>query len=142
MARPLKRICGAGIFANPNDLSRILVIGMVVCLYRAGDPKARVTAPFWLGVLALLAYALTLTQSRGGFVALIVSVLVLFHARYGTWKTLGLGVLAVPALFWLFAGRQTNLDLEHGTGQQRIHVGISFNQTAATIANGSTLTLN
>jgi putative inorganic carbon (hco3(-)) transporter len=114
------RLRGGGIFGNPNDLSRILAVGMILALYRLGDRGPLVLRAVWLASLALCVYAVTQTFSRGGFIGLIVGVLVLFRAAFGTRKALLLSAMALPALFVLSAGRQTDISTSEGTGQLRV----------------------
>jgi O-antigen ligase len=114
------RLCGGGIFGNPNDLSRILAVGMILSLYWLWDRGPRVLRSLWLAPLALSGYALTQTFSRGGFIGLIVGLLVLFRAAFGTRKALLLSAVALPALFVLSSGRQTDISTSEGTGQLRI----------------------
>ncbi len=116
------RLCGAGIFANPNDLSRILVVGMVVAVYSLSDRRQMILWPFWLAALGTLGYALNLTHSRGGFIALLTSVATLFGARFGARKAVLLAGALLPALFFVYEGRQTELTTAEGTGQQRIQL--------------------
>jgi O-antigen ligase len=116
------RLCGAGIFANPNDLSRILVVGIAVSLYWLGDRRHVLLKPFWLAATGLFGYALVLTQSRGGFIDLAVTLAVLGYARFGMLKTLVLGGLLVAAVLAAGQGRLTDLDVSEGTGQQRIQL--------------------
>ena len=48
------RLCGGGIFGNPNDVLRILVVGMVLAAYWVGQREAMVQRPIWLAALLLL----------------------------------------------------------------------------------------
>jgi hypothetical protein len=118
----VRQLQGTGIFADPNDLCLILVTGMGLSLYKMGDRRAGMFRFAWLLPLALLGYVLTLTYSRGGFIALIVGMLALFHARFGLKKTIPLCLVALPVIFVLFGGRQTNLDSSSGSGQARIQL--------------------
>jgi hypothetical protein len=117
-----KRLQGTGIFKDPNDLSLILVPGMILCIYWLFDPRTRTFKAFWLAPLGLFGYALHLTHSRGGLLALMMALLVLFHARFGRWKTLLAAAIMVPAVLFLYAGRQTELSATEGTGQQRLQI--------------------
>jgi hypothetical protein len=114
------RLNGGGIFGNPNDLSRILAVGIFLAIYWLGDGGPLLLRAGWLAALALCGYALTQTFSRGGFIGLIVGLLVLFRAAFGTRKALLLSAVALPALFFLSSGRQTDLSTSGGTGQLRI----------------------
>ena len=76
----------------------------------------------WAAPLVLCVYAISLTQSRGALLALLAGVSVLLIARYG-WRTAALlGVVVVPALLFLLAGRQTDLSTGGGTAQDRIQI--------------------
>jgi hypothetical protein len=116
------RICASGIYNNPNALSRILVVGLAICAYRITDPRSGVLRLVWLAPIGLFGYAIHLSQSRGGLIALMVGMVSLFLGRYGWRKTIALAAVLLPAVFLLFAGRQTNMDTEGGTGQERIRI--------------------
>jgi hypothetical protein len=118
----LLRLCSTGIFHNPNDLSRVLVVGIVISLYGLGDRNGKLPRLSWVAPLAVFGYALSLTHSRGGFLALLGSLAVLGGLRLGKWKLIAAGGLLLPLLFVLAAGRQTNLTTTEGTGQQRIRL--------------------
>jgi hypothetical protein len=116
----IPRLRSTGIYNDPNDLSLILVEGILICLYglaRGGRGPLRWA---WLAPLLTFGYALALTKSRGGFLALLAALVVLFRARYGWRKTLVLGAVALPVLLLGFAGRQTSLSTGQGTSQERI----------------------
>jgi O-antigen ligase len=118
----LARLCGAGIFGNPNDMARILAIGIVTCLYLIADGRPGGLRWAWIGPLLLFGYAEHLTSSRGGFLALLTSMFVLSGSRYGWRKTALLSAVVLPAMLFAFGGRQTELTMASGTGQQRIHL--------------------
>jgi putative inorganic carbon (hco3(-)) transporter len=113
------RLYGTGIFSDPNDLCLILVIGIGLSLYGF---DARRSAIRWLWVVPLLVfgYTLTLTNSRGGFLAMLGCVVATCVARFGWRKSVPIAALLLPAIFVLFAGRQTDISTSGGTGQQRI----------------------
>lgn len=115
------RLCSTGIYDNPNSLSRILVTGMILSLYWLGDGRSGLARVIWLVSLVIEGYALTLTQSRGGIMALAASLLCLLQARFGVTKAVALGVLALPFAMAL-KGRQTDISLNGGTGHQRLEI--------------------
>jgi O-antigen ligase len=108
----LRRLCSTGIYNDPNDLSLILVVGVVICCDWLTNRRSRF---FWRWLspplIGLFGYALSLTHSRGGFLALLAGMLVLFSARFSWRKTCLLGAATLPAMFVLFSGRQTNINL-------------------------------
>jgi hypothetical protein len=116
----LARLCGAGIFGNPNDMSRILVVGIMICLYCVGDRHYGMRRWLWASPAALLGYALHLTASRGGLLAFLAGITALLAVRLRWVRTLLLGLVAVPIVQLAFAGRQTDITTDTGTGQQRI----------------------
>jgi O-antigen ligase len=118
----VQRMCGTGIFNDPNDFALLLVTAIPLCLYWLTDPTKKSMRPFWLMILVLCGYALMLTQSRGGFIAMVAGLLVLFYLKFGAVRTMLLGALAMPVLLAVFAGRMTNISTEDGTGQSRLQL--------------------
>lgn len=118
----LARLCSVGIFGNPNDLSRILVIGMLICLFCVGEKRYGRLRFLSAPALVVLGYANTLTYSRGGFLGLLAGLGVLFWARYGGRKAIVLACFAVPVLLAVSAGRQTEISTETETAHARIQL--------------------
>ncbi len=116
------RIVSTGIFNDPNDLCLLLVLAM-------DDRRWGLWRIGWIAPLALFGYAMMLTQSRGGFLGLLAAIVVFIWVRLGWRKGLPIATLALPAMFFLFAGRQTELDVGEGTAQDRIQLwseGLTF----------------
>lgn len=135
----VQRMCGTGIFNDPNDFALVLVTAIPMCLYWLTDPTRKATRPLWLLLLLLFGYALMLTHSRGGFLALLGGLATLFHMRFGTQKTVLLGAIFMPLLFVVFAGRMTAISSDEGTGQARIQLwsdGLAFFQQSPVIGIG------
>ena len=118
----LARLQSVGIYGNPNDLSRILVVGILLSIYLLGDRRLGLLRPLWLLPMALFGQGLHLTHSRGGLLSFFAGLFALFYNRYGRAKTLLVGSLIIPILLVAFAGRQTNMSTSEGTGQQRIKI--------------------
>jgi O-antigen ligase len=119
----LLRLCGSGIFHNPNEFCYPVGMAMMVCLFFVSSPQSLwLLRALCIGALGFLGYAVTLTHSRGGFVGLLIGVLSFLFARFGWRKALPVAAVLLPVLFLLFAGRQTDLDIDSGTGQQRIQL--------------------
>jgi O-Antigen ligase len=118
----VNRMCGTGIFNDPNDLALVLIAAVPMCLCWITDPSKKMTRPLWLGFLLLFGYALMLTHSRGGFLALLAGLGTLFYLKFGSKKTILLGLLFLPVLLVVFAGRMTNISADEGTGQTRIQL--------------------
>ena len=64
-----------GIFGNPNDLAYHLVVGVAMILAAANAAHTRRRKLLWWALLAPVAYAILLTQSRGGMLAACVVAL-------------------------------------------------------------------
>jgi putative inorganic carbon (hco3(-)) transporter len=79
----VNRMCGTGIFNDPNDLALVLVTGIPLSLYWLTDPHRKATRTLWLLCLLLFGYALMLTHSRGGFIAMVAGLATLVHLRFG-----------------------------------------------------------
>jgi len=118
----LPRLCSAGIFNNPNDLARIVVISLFLCMFWATDRSSGMIRFLWLAPIGMLGYALSLTYSRGGFMGFLAGSMLFFLSRYGKGKAIAVAAVALPLFFLFFQGRQTELDLDKGTGQQRIEL--------------------
>jgi hypothetical protein len=116
------QLMSTGIFADPNDLCLALVMGMGLALYKITDRRKGLFRALWIGPLGLFAYALSLTHSRGGFLGMLAAMMGLFVARFGWKRSIPLAAVALPAMFVLFAGRQTNITTSTGTGQSRIQL--------------------
>jgi hypothetical protein len=118
----VRRMCGTGIFNDPNDFALVLIVAIPLCLFWLTDPAGKALRPLWLGLLLLFGYALMLTHSRGGFLALVAGLATLGYLRLGSKKSLLIGLLLLPLLFVAFAGRMTTISTDEGTGQTRIQL--------------------
>jgi hypothetical protein len=101
---------GAGIYNDPNDLCLILVTGSISAL-AASAFAAGIGRVAWLLPIGLYGYAVTLTQSRGGLLGLMVAGLVCGGARFGWKRTLLAAAAVVPAAMLVLGGRQANISL-------------------------------
>jgi hypothetical protein len=118
----VQRMCGTGIFNDPNDFALILVTAIPMCLYWLTDSKMKIWRPFWLALLLFFGYALMLTHSRGGFLAMVAGLGTLVHLKFGAKKSIMLGALFLPVLLVAFAGRMTSISTDEGTGQTRLQL--------------------
>jgi O-antigen ligase len=110
----LVRLCGIGLFNDPNDLSLVLVISIIVCGFFLTDPGInRRARQFLLFPLALFFYALYLTHSRGGIVSASAGLFTFLCARVRGRNVLAAVLVLLPLLIvgsWL---RSTIADLEN-----------------------------
>lgn len=115
------RMCGTGIFHDPNDLAVLIVSMGLLVTYCLTDKRQGWLRFAWLIPLAILGTGLIFTRSRGGLLAGVVGTLTLVLLRYGGKQTVTIALLGALALPFA-AGRQTEIDLEDGTGQERIQM--------------------
>jgi hypothetical protein len=135
----VQRMCGTGIFNDPNDFALVLVAAIPMCLYWLTDPTKKMMRPLWFVLLLFFGYALMLTHSRGGFLALMAGLLTLFYLQMGGKKTFLLGLFCLPILLAVFAGRMTTISTDEGTGQARIQLwsdGLTIFQNSPLIGIG------
>lgn len=118
------RLMATGFFHDPNDFSLVLGVAIMIGLYWAIEQKRWLLRIPWLGALGVLIYALFLTGSRGGFLALLGGGAVLTITRFGWRRSILIGTLVLPIVLVLFAGRQTDIDINdaNDTAQGRIHL--------------------
>jgi hypothetical protein len=114
------RMRATGIFNDPNDLSMIIVASIILCGAGLLAPQLGVIRFALLAPIGFLLYALTLTQSRGGLLALLAGGFAWFYVRFGWKKAILVAAVAIPAVLAI-GGRQTNLGdaMAGGTGATR-----------------------
>jgi hypothetical protein len=117
----LLRMRGTGFFEDPNDISLLIVGSAVLCVYFLNDLRRGLLRFLWCGPLAVLAAGLFCTHSRGGLLAAGAAGMAFVFFRFGGRRAALLGAVGLMFLP-LVAGRQGNIDLEEGTGQQRIQL--------------------
>jgi putative inorganic carbon (hco3(-)) transporter len=118
----IKRLQATGIFQDPNELCVLLSAMLPLCLYFLLASRSVFLKVACAALAPLFGYAVHLTQSRGGFIALLGGLAVLSWNRLGWRKTAILGAVAFPLLFFLFAGRQTEISTSTGTAQTRVEL--------------------
>jgi putative inorganic carbon (hco3(-)) transporter len=79
----IRQLQGTGLFGDPNDLCLLLVTGMGLSLSMMAGRRAGMTRFLWLAPPALFGYVVTLTYSRGGFIAVLAGMLILMQGRFG-----------------------------------------------------------
>ena len=131
----LYRLQGVGLFQDPNDLAVMIAPMFLFGLYLLTDKNGGALRILWALPLALFGFALILTHSRGGLLALAAGVGVYLWMRFGPRWSLVLGVLLAPVLLYLAAARQANMGdaVVAGTGQTRIQLwdaGLEMFKTA------------
>ena len=116
------QLVGTGIFNDPNDFSLALSLGCLVSLYLVGERRYGIFRGLWLGSFGLFAYALNLTQSRGGVLALGAGLLSLLASRVGPRRAAVAGAMAFGLALPLLGGRLAKMSTSSDTAQERIHL--------------------
>ncbi|PHS14114.1 MAG: hypothetical protein COA78_06130 [Blastopirellula sp.] len=116
------RLCGSGLFNDPNDICLILMVSTLLCLHRLMSRPDGISRFLYLAPISVYLLAIAQTQSRGGFLSLTTSLLVWSTCFLGFKKTLMIGSIALPFMIYGIGGRITNIDIENGTGQHRIQL--------------------
>lgn len=117
------RMVATGIFNDPNDLSMIIVACVIICAAGLFAPRLGIMRFSLVAPIAFLVYALTLTQSRGGLLALLAGCGLLVYLRFG-WKiSLVVAAAAVPVVTAI-GGRQSDLGgaMSGGTAEARMEL--------------------
>lgn len=115
----LFRLCGLGIFHDPNDLSLLIAVTTIISCYFLVDPHIGTKRWLWLVPLAVMATAYYYTFSRGGLLACGFAATVWLATRHGGRVAIALGVLGLATLP-IALGRHASMSISDGTGQQRI----------------------
>jgi len=118
-AQRIERMRGAGIFSDPNDISLLIVAAGVLCSYFLTDRRIGTLRFAWIVPIGILLAGLYSTHSRGGLLAAGAAGLILVLCRFG-WKQALMVALLGVAMLPLVRGRQGSIDLDSGTGHQRI----------------------
>jgi hypothetical protein len=119
----IPRLRATGIFNDPNDLSMIAVLAMIICTLGLFDRQMGLIRAGWLVPMAVLFVTLVLTKSRGGLLAFCAAAGTLSYFRFGRWKTAAAACLMLP-LIAVVGGRQSDLaaGLSGGTGASRVEL--------------------
>jgi hypothetical protein len=93
----------------------------LIAFHGITDRRLKLKRFAYLVMMGLMLYAIVLTQSRGGMLALLAGMGVLALARFGVKKTMIAVALALPALVFA-SGRQFDMSATDSTGQQRVQI--------------------
>ena len=118
----IRRLQGTGIFQDPNELCVLLSALLPLGLYFILTDRNLFLRIACVPMVPIFAYAVYLTQSRGGFIAFTGGLGVLVWMRYGWKKAAIIGAVGLPLLLILFAGRQTEISTSTGTARSRVEL--------------------
>ena len=108
-------------FNDPNDLASLAAVTCVISIYFLTDPTMAGVRYLWLLPIGLMTHAVLMTHSRGGILAFGVACMAWMAVKYGGKVAMAIGAMgaaAVPVVL----GRQGNMEISGGTGQQRIQL--------------------
>jgi len=119
----IPRMLATGIFNDPNDLSMIIVAALIICGAGLFSPRLGMARLALAAPIGFLLYALSLTQSRGGLLALVAGCGTVLYLRYG-WQKALLVAVAVSPLLLVVGGRQADFGgaMSGGTGDTRVEL--------------------
>lgn len=118
----IPRLCGCGIFHDPNDLCVLLAVSCVFCLDLVFDRGLHGFLRFLcLPPLIVFLAAIPLTHSRGGLLAVLAGLGTLALSAMGR-KGLWLLLLVVPVALVAMGGRMTRFEVDNAddTSQHRM----------------------
>lgn len=124
------RIQAVGIFSDPNDLGLALVVVLPYFYLKLTEVSPLWQKPLAFGGLAIIMYALFLTQSRGGILAFGVLLVLLLIRRVGKKFGLVAGGIVFLAIFAL-APRMGTISTEEASAAGRVEawsVGLTLLQ--------------
>ncbi len=116
------RLKFTGILNDPNEVCVWLATLLPFALCNLLQARDVLRRGVWLALIVLFGYAIYLTHSRGGFLAMVAGLGVTVGMRYGRQRAALLAAIGLPVLLLLFAGRQTTFDASAGTGQSRVRI--------------------
>jgi putative inorganic carbon (hco3(-)) transporter len=118
----IARLQASGIFSDPNDFSLVLVTSLLILAHLVVEQHSVLMRLAYLIPVPLLLYAFALTQSRGGFLALIAGCSTYILTRWNWRRSLPIAVVVMPVLLIVLGGRQTSIDLndEDDTAHGRV----------------------
>ncbi len=100
------RITYVGFFNDPNDLGMFLAMSIPVVFFFKNKSPLLLKPVFW-GLLIAILYGIYLTNSRGTLLATIALCAYWFWTSYGTKKSIYVGILLLPALFFVLSRFRT-----------------------------------
>lgn len=117
----VRRIRGTGIFGDPNDLamSLVVVFPFLFSAILSRDPGL-VRRVLGLGALAVVSYALFLTQSRGGLVGLAALGAAYSYRRFGRVTAVIVALAVVGVLLTARSSRLQEMTSSEESAQGRI----------------------
>ncbi len=117
----IKRALAGGIFGDPNDLSLILTLGILCCVYHMMSTPDTSAKLFWLVPIAPLFFVTSLTGSRGGMLGLLAGFAAIVYARRGMRAGIPIIILGIVALLYFAGGRSADI-AGGGTARERLNL--------------------
>lgn len=117
----IMRIRGTGIFNDPNDLAMSMLVVFPFLYTGILSPRpGAFRRLIGLAAIAVLGYALYLTQSRGAFVGFAALCAAYVYRRFGRKRGLVLGIVIFAAVIAIGSRRGEVIDSSEGSAQGRV----------------------
>jgi putative inorganic carbon (hco3(-)) transporter len=125
----LDRSVATGIFSDPNDLAGTIVAGLALVLARI-PPAKLLHRILYLGMAAVMVWAILLTSSRGGFLSLML-LIGGFCLNFTRRKVLACTIAAIFALGFLSltSRHMTNFDSGEDSANSRFQFWVNGIET-------------
>ena len=116
------RLCGAGMFHDPNDVCLLFNVAILLGLSRIEMSKKKLVKLLWACLMGMFFYGILCTQSRGGLLALGAGLGGWTAIRFGIKRLIPFAVIGFVGLIVAGGERITRFEVDGGTGQHRIHL--------------------
>lgn len=115
------RAQATGIFSDPNDVASTIAAGLGLTLSRLPG-AGKLMRGFYIALGAVMVWAIFLTNSRGGMLALMAVLFGFFFISLKNKKVaIVLGVIASLAALTAGSGHMTNFDSSEASANSRFH---------------------
>ena len=118
-AEVLHRLRSIGVMNDPNDFCAVLLVAITICCYFLTDRDLGLFRVLWLLPTSMFAYCVALTQSRGGFLALLAGSATWIVLQFGWRKAILVCAVILPTLFIAYSGRISRLSTAEDTARER-----------------------
>lgn len=121
LIRQVTRIQGTGIFNDPNDLAMtlVVVVPFLFTWFLSGD-SGFIRRSIGIAAAGVVAYALVLTQSRGGFLGLAALCASYSYRRFGRMAAAAIGVAVIGVFLIAGPSRLQRMESGEESAQGRI----------------------
>ena len=113
------RIQAVGIFADPNDLALVINTVLPLVMLMIAQSRSALVRVYNLFIAAIFIFAIFLTESRGGLLALGAMAILFFYRKFGKIVGFPIGLVVMGALFVL-GPRMNTISTEEASSYGRL----------------------